>query len=286
MSLLSLLFALAVERSMSSKVWQFSFYFQEFVKVVKQSKLIKTPVDNIISAALLVVIPAFAVFLAALFVQGSIFELLLSCVVLLICIGCKFTRSAYKGYLQAAFRGELTTCDTHYQQLIAEKNLPDIGLGQALVWLNFRYYIAIMILFVLFGLPAVVFYRFLIAVVDYQASEDETVDGIAQQQLAKILFWLEWPMVRLVSFCYMLVGNFSKALSVWLETCFDFVEQPFMVLNKVAKQSEDFQVDENDCTAEPCLLVRLAKRSLMLLLAIIGFNGCWSGVSIDNLSAH
>ncbi len=76
-------------------------------------------------------------------------------------------------------------------------------------------------------------------------------------------------MVRLVSFCYMLVGNFSKALSVWLETCFDFVEQPFMVLNKVAKQSEDFQVDENDCTAEPCLLVRLAKRSLMLLLAII-----------------
>ena len=120
-----------------------------------------------------------------------------------------------------------------------------------------------------FGLPAVVLYRFLLAVVDYQANDNETVNTLAQQQLAKLLFWLEWPMVRLVSFCYMLVGNFSKALTTWLETVFDFVEQPYMVLNKVAKQSEDFQLDQEDCTAEPCLLVRLAKRSLLLLLAII-----------------
>ena len=33
--------------------------------------------------------------------------------------------------------------------------------------------------------------------------------------------------------------------------------------------SEDFMVDAGDCTAEPCLLVKLAKRTLLLFLVII-----------------
>lgn len=274
MSLLSLLFALAIERSMPSKVWQFSFYFKEFLALAKQTKLIKTPLDNIISGALMVVVPTFAMFLAVLFVDGTLFELLLSCAVLLVCIGCSHTRHTYKAYLKSAFRGEFTACDLHYQQLIQDKNLPDIGLGQALIWLNFRYYIAIMILFVVFGLPAVIFYRCLLSVVNFNQKNEEgeqvsDVDGMAQQQLAKVLFWIEWPMVRLVSLCYMLVGNFSKALPTWLESSFDIAQQPYLILGKVAKQSEDFQLDEEDCTAEPCLLVRLAKRALLMLLAVI-----------------
>ena len=269
MSLLSLLFALAVERSMPSKVWQFSFYFREYLALAKQSKLLKTPLDNIASSIAFILLPTLLTFLAVLFVDGSIFQLLLSAFVLLICIGCHFTRNIYKAYLQAAFRGEMTTCDLHYQQLIQDKNLPDIGLGQVLIWLNFRYYIALIIAFVCFGLPAVVFYRVLISVVNYQAAEDEDIDHEARNQLTKILFWLEWPAVRIVSFCYMLVGNFSKALSTWLESCFEFSQQPHQVLTSVAKKSEDFQLNDEDCTAEPCLLVRLAKRALLLLLAVI-----------------
>ncbi|MGJ8692441.1 MAG: beta-lactamase regulator AmpE [Thalassotalea sp.] len=269
MSLLSLLFALAIERSMPSKVWQFSFYFREYLRLAKQSKLIKTPLDNIGSSVIFILLPVLITFLAVMFVDGSIFQLALSCVVLLVCIGCHFTRNIYKAYLQAAFRGEMTTCDLHYQQLIQDKNLPDIGLGQALIWLNFRYYIVLMITFVCFGLPAVVFYRVLLAVVNYQAAAEEEIDHEVQNKMAKLLFWLEWPIVRIVSFCYMLVGNFSKALPTWLESCFDFTEQPYHVLSSVAQQSEDFQLDDEDCTAEPCLLVRLAKRALLLLLAII-----------------
>jgi AmpE protein len=40
-------------------------------------------------------------------------------------------------------------------------------------------------------------------------------------------------------------------------------------LISVAQKSEDFMVDPDDCTAEPCLLVRLAKRTLLLCLAVI-----------------
>lgn len=269
MSLLSLLFALAVERSLPSKVWQFSFYFKRWCNFLHQTKLIKTPLDNIISASLFVITPAFLMFIAGLFVNSTIFELALSCVVLLVCIGCVYTRDTYKAYLQAAFKGEMTSCDLIYQQLIQDKNLPDIGLGQALIWLNFRYYVAVIIMFICFGLPGAVFYRLLVTVVDLQETKKHPVNTPVQQQLAKVLFWIEWPMVRIVAFCYMLVGNFSKASTVLLENLFDFVKQPYLVLSLVAKESEDFQLDEEDCTAEPCLLVRLAKRALLLLLAVI-----------------
>ena len=50
---------------------------------------------------------------------------------------------------------------------------------------------------------------------------------------------------------------------------FDINKQPNQILINVAQKSEDFMVDPDDCTAEPCLLVRLAKRTLLLCLAAI-----------------
>ena len=186
------------------------------------------------------------------------------------------------------------------------KNLPEMGFGQTLVWLNYRYYIAIMLFFVFLGAPGVVFYRLVSTLaenpgntdacaapddeVEQQASQaeadSETVtaagestdkDVSAQQEIIhkavspcrQFLFWLDWVPVRLTSFGYMLVGHFSKALPVWLESLFDFNKQPSAILVDVAQKSEDLMVDNEDCTAEPCLLVRLAKRNLLLLLAII-----------------
>lgn len=269
MSLLSLLFALAVERSMSSKFWQLSFYVNHMIVFSQRSRLFKTPLDNIISSAMFILLPTVVVFGFSAFFNHSIFELLLSCAVLLICIGCQFTRTKYKCFLQSAFRGDLKLCEKEYQALLVNKNLPDIGLGQALIWLNFRYYIAVILIFIAFGPTAIVFYRLLITLVEYTPNESDVTNNTTQQKLSKLLFWVEWPLIRIVSFGYMLVGNFSKALPIWLENVFDFTKQPYILLSDVAKQSEDFQLDEDDCTAEPCLLVRLAKRSLMLLLAVI-----------------
>jgi AmpE protein len=67
----------------------------------------------------------------------------------------------------------------------------------------------------------------------------------------------------------MLVGHFSKAMPIWLENFFDINKKPNQILISVAQKSEDFMVDPEDCTAEPCLLVRLAKRTLLLCLAVI-----------------
>ena len=38
---------------------------------------------------------------------------------------------------------------------------------------------------------------------------------------------------------------------------------------KFSKKAEEIEPDENNCTEEPCTLVRLAKRNVMFLLVII-----------------
>ncbi len=86
---------------------------------------------------------------------------------------------------------------------------------------------------------------------------------------SKILFWVDWLPVRIITFGFMLVGHFSKAFPVWLENVFELTKAPQCILIDVAKQAEDVMVDETDCTAEPCLLVRLAKRNTLLLLATV-----------------
>ena len=67
----------------------------------------------------------------------------------------------------------------------------------------------------------------------------------------------------------MFVGHFSKALPIWLESLFDVTKPAHEILIDVAQKSEDIMVEEDDCTAEPCLLVRLAKRNVLLMLAVI-----------------
>lgn len=269
MSLLSLLFALTVERSISAKFWQISFYINSFIRIAKRSKFCATPIDNMIVASIFILVPTVVVWVASYSFQHSIFELLLSCAVLIVCIGCQFTREKYKCFLRSAFRGDLKTCSNEYKALIESKNLPDLGLGQVLIWLNFRYYIAIILIFIALGPVAVVFYRMLLTLVEYKADDESSSHSQVQKKLGYVLFVIESVFVRFVALMYMLVGNFSKALPTWLESIFDVNKQPYTVLSEVAKQSEDFQLDEDDCTAEPCLLVRLAKRSLLLLLAVI-----------------
>ena len=191
----------------------------------------------------------------------------------------------------AAFKGEPTTCEMHHWQLQQDKNQPDMHFGQLLVWLNYRYYIAIMIFFVVFGPTGAVFYRLLTSVAESKGTEnckmsdedteqssalenEDTLSEIPEQMTdacdaQKWLSWFDWVLVRVVSFGYMLVGHFSKAMPIWLEGILDFSKPPYKLLTSVAEKSEDFMVDQDDCTAEPCLLVRLAKRTLLLCLSVI-----------------
>lgn len=321
MSLISLLIALAAQRSLSSPVWQFSSYFRRYCQLAINNQWVKSPWQSSLSTFIFLLLPVVLAYVVLAAIDDTILHLVVSTLLLIVCFGCVQTRECYKNYLNSAFRGELTTCELHHQQLQQDKNLADMSFGQILVWLNFRYFIAIMIFFVLFGAPGALFYRLLLTLVENAAlkkveceqaneqmaddteqvelaaddlesevmdnSEDFAKHTATEQgyinhdavecdynaevhgQLQKILFILEWPLVRIVAFCYMLVGHFSKAFPIWLESVFNFSQSPHSVLVNVAEKSEDFMIDEGDCSAEPCILVRLAKRTLLLCLAVV-----------------
>ncbi|MDX2367707.1 MAG: beta-lactamase regulator AmpE [Colwellia sp.] len=302
MSLLSLLIALAAEKSLSSSVWRFDFYYQKYASLFQRITTFSILKGGTFSYTIFLLLPVAIIYGGLLFIGDGLLHLLISTFILIVCFGCLTTRHSYKQYLHAAFRGEETTSELFHQQLLQDKNLPSMGFGQALIWLNYRYYIAIMLFFTLFGAPGVVFYRLLTTVIEQQngcsldqstiitdhdnpdeiehlyPKEDilnkydkDSIPAISSgcKYYHDILFYLDWLPVRITSFGYMFVGHFSKALPIWIESFFDGKKPTHKVLTDVAQQSEDKMIDKDDCTAEPCLLVRLSKRNGLLLLATI-----------------
>ncbi|MFB0980008.1 MAG: beta-lactamase regulator AmpE [Alteromonadaceae bacterium] len=303
MSLISLLIALVAERYLSTSVWQFKTYFDAYVSLFKSSKLMHLAKQSIVSQLIFITIPVVVCDLLIELVDDGLLYLVLSTIILIVCFGCVKTRQCYKDYLMSAFRGESTLCELHHCQLQQDTGSAPMSFGQLLVWLNYRYFIAIMIFFVIFGPAGALFYRLLVTMnetpeaLDIKSTQDEaeadtenddvnvttetyaavnaedhstnSSERVDTPLLKDILFWVDWLPVRIVAFGYMLVGHFSKAMPVWLENLFDIKKQPNQILTSVAQKSEDFMVDPDDCTAEPCLLVRLAKRTLLLCLAAI-----------------
>ena len=157
MSLISLLIALAAERYLSSPFWQFKTYYQQYLALLQKLDVLEKSWKRIIGVLSLLLAPVLVVYFILTLIDDSFLHLILSTVVLIICFGSFATRDTYKNYLMAAFRGELTTCELHHSQLMQDKNLPDMGFGQTLIWLNYRYYIAIMLFFIFFGAPGAVF---------------------------------------------------------------------------------------------------------------------------------
>ncbi len=269
MSLISLLIALMAERHLSSALWQFSTYYQHYLAWLSEKFTSEKIFQHNLSTSLVVLIPTLLVWLLIHLLDSALFEFVFSTLVLIICLGCVQAREAYKCFLRAAFRGEITTCELNHQQLIQEKGLEEQGFGQALIWLNYRYFIAIILFFVLFGATGAVFYRLLTALVEQPKQPPVVVPAQQVSWLKQVLAVIDWLPVRITAFGYMFVGHFSNAITTWLESLYDFDSSANKVLISVAQVAEDFLIDEDDCTAEPCLLVRLAKRNLLLLLAFI-----------------
>ncbi len=65
------------------------------------------------------------------------------------------------------------------------------------------------------------------------------------------------------------MGHFSKALPVWLSFLFETKPSALKVLSDVGKIAEEVDCDDNDLTQEPCTLVKLAKRNLTFIVAVI-----------------
>ena len=75
--------------------------------------------------------------------------------------------------------------------------------------------------------------------------------------------------MRITSLGFLLVGHFSRALPIWLGHFFAVNLSAKKLLVDVTQAAEEIEPDERDYTEEPCTLVKLAKRNILFLMAVI-----------------
>jgi AmpE protein len=266
MTLISLLLVLLIERvTTQSKYWQAEFYTNKYLEIIKSKDWLNTSSKSWV-LAIVIIIPVLCAYLLVQRFTGGLIELLLSTAILMVCMGCPVIRATYKCFLQAAGRGDMEACSLYEQQISSNAN-DNLSLGQNLVWQNYRHYAAVILWFVALGAAGAVLYV-LIRELTNKLEADEEYE-VAASQAKRLLNILDWVPVRITALGFLVVGHFSRALPTWLSYLPDPAISAKTLLLDVSKKAEEIEPDQQDCTEEPCTLVRLAKRNVMFLLVVI-----------------
>ncbi|MGX5913209.1 regulatory signaling modulator protein AmpE [Aliidiomarina sp. Khilg15.8] len=256
MVLFSLLIALLIERTRQGPAnWEVQPFAQAWKNGLNRLNLSQEWQHHEAIGPLLWVVPAIILALLLEWQDSNLLLFIVNVAVLMIVLGCPQQRVALREYLRAANRGDLAACEGLRQELDnSALDQPNASVGQTLVWLNYRYYFAVAFWFILFGAPGALAYAML---------RERSVE------YARILHWVDFIPVRLAAFGYLLVGHFSRAMPAWLGGLFNWREHSATFLTTVATKAEDVNAEEGDLTEEPCCLLNLAKRMMMLLLAAL-----------------
>ena len=260
MTLISLLLMLFVERvTTKSRYWQADFYSAKYLDRWQKRDWLSSD-TSWIWLMLIIILPPILIFCVLTFAIGQIIAFIVSTAILMVCVGCPSIRATYKCYLQAANRGDMEACDLYADQIIENGQSPGT-FGQNLVWQNYRHYAAVALFFVLLGAPGAVLYVLARAV--------QTRIGQENHSAANIMHILDWLPVRITALGFLLVGHFSRAMPIWLGHFLTPGIPAKKLLVDVSRAAEEVEPDELNCTEEPCTLVRLAKRNILFLMAII-----------------
>ena len=285
MTLISMLIALIIERlAVRSEAWQFLFYAKKYLSVSQSSGLSKL-VSESKGQYLWVLLPGIVYALVLWLIGSSLVTLVLNTLVLLVCIGCWHYRQLYKQYLNASERADNEAAFLTMQQLSADVGLTDADLsyGQRLVWLNFRYYAAVLFWFALLGGAGAITYALLRQMnepaswdkpVKLAEEGDETAEFVEATPdipavFQQLMFWADWVPARLFGVGLALVGHFSRASSALLTFLGDFSSSSATVITTVAKAAEPLPDDAYNCAEETACMVQLAKRNVLFFLALV-----------------
>lgn len=264
MTLISLIIVLLAERIATlHRLWQADFYTSGFFKQLEKRQLLAQQSASLyyLLAIGLVTLLLFALLQA---IDNAFIRLIIDTSILMVCIGCPGIRATYKRYLQAANRGDFEACSLYAEQLGHEQGA-DASFGQNLVWLNYQYYAAVIIWFAVLGPVGAVLYTLSRAGQHWLHQQQHAGRNSAD----KLMAILDFIPVRVTALGFLLVGHFSRALPIWLSHFANPHIPARQLLCDVSRAAEEVEPDSDDCTAEPAILVRLAKRNIMFLVVII-----------------
>lgn len=299
MTLITLLLVFALERITTKPKWlQTRFYVSRYLDFLRQRHWLHDDSAAWVFA-LVVLLPSLVVLGISWQSTSVVFDFALSVTLLALTIGCPVLRANYKGYLQASNRGDTEAAS------LCSANLgfsPDgyLSFGQYIIWVNFRHYAAVALWFVALGPAGAVLYAVAreVEALSTQVPIEEasaTREGNTQEMVAeetashdaafheggthqysqdpafvsRLLAALDWVPVRLASLGFLMMGHFTQAFPIWFKSLFDLKLSASQHLAQVAKAAEDFNPEADDCTEEPCVLLRLAKRNVRFFLATV-----------------
>ena len=208
----------------------------------------------------------------------GVVQLLFWIVIGLLCIGAGSVRLHYHAYLKAASHDDLAAHQAMAAELTLIHGVPvECSEGEflrelqnALLWINFRFYLAPLFWFVAggqWGPVLLVGYAFLRAWQSWLARHQSPLER-AQSGVDKILHLLDWIPVRLAGVAYALLGHGERALPAWFACLSDWHSAQYQVLTSLAQFSlaRDPHLDKVET---PRVAVALAKRVSLVLVVVV-----------------
>ncbi|PIJ49768.1 regulatory signaling modulator protein AmpE [Erwinia sp. OLTSP20] len=195
-----------------------------------------------------------------------------------LCIGAGGVRLHYHRYLQAASRGDTEAHQAMVEELTLIHGVPHgcdeasslRELQNALLWINYRFYLAPMLWFVAggqWGPVLLIGYATLRAWQSWLARHKTPLER-AQSGVDGILHWVDWLPVRLVGVAYALLGHGERALPAWFASLGDRHSAQYQVLTQLAQFSLA-RDPHHDKIATPQAAVSLAKRVSWMMVVVV-----------------
>lgn len=274
MTLFTLLLVLFAERLFKlGEHWQLDHRLGVLFRRIRHFSLTRT-----LGMAVLAML---VVFLCVRALQGIFFNvpLLVFWILLgLLCIGAGQVRLHYHDYLKAASRGDVHARDNMaYELTLIHGVPPDCDereylreLQNALLWINYRFYLAPLFWFVAggpWGPVTLMGYAFLRAWQTWLARHHSPRQRL-HSGIDAILHVLDWAPVRLVGVVYALLGHGEKALPAWFASLADRHSSQYQVLTQLAQYSLARE-PHLDKIETPKAAVSMAKKTSLVIVVIV-----------------
>lgn len=196
----------------------------------------------------------------------------------LLCIGAGKVRLHYHAYLKAATRDDAHARGAMASELTMIHGVPPDcdereflrELQNALLWINFRFYLAPLFWFIVggtWGPVTLVGYAFLRAWQSWLARY-MTPPQRHQSGIDAILHVLDWIPVRLVGVVYALIGHGEKALPAWFASLYDRHTSQYQVLTRLAQYSLARE-PHLDRVETPKVAVSMAKKTSFVVVVVV-----------------
>lgn len=274
MILMSLLLVITLERVLvKSSTWHIEFYASQYRQWLIHKNIVNEQMQQPVLWGVMF-LPALLLFIAEAVLFNTIITFLVQSIILFVCVGCPALRSTYRCFLNAAERGDLQACTMYTDQLGHCEDKAGTPLsegrsfGQHLTWLNYQHYAAVILWFIAFGAPGALFYCVSRSTTEYMCCSSHPMTKAA----AHLMFALDYIPVRITAFGMLFMGHFSRALPEWLKHGFSTQISAYDFLTSISAKAEMLTPEEQEqqqvnAAVEPKVLVKLAKRNVMFLLA-------------------